>query len=85
MTTEIPQPIPVDAIPTFTVLTPHYGEKVSCGELLSVPKFTDEVIIRLYSPIRTSFVKKISTPALRFLDTIKQLHPIEWENFGKDT
>ena len=33
LTTEIPQPIPVDAMPTFTVLTPHYGEKVSCGAL----------------------------------------------------
>jgi len=28
LTTEIPQPIPVDAMPTFTVLTPHYSEKV---------------------------------------------------------
>jgi 1,3-beta-glucan synthase len=30
LTTEIPLPIPVDAMPTFTVLTPHYGEKVRC-------------------------------------------------------
>jgi 1,3-beta-glucan synthase len=28
LTTEIPQPLPVDAMPTFTVLTPHYSEKV---------------------------------------------------------
>ena len=27
--TEMPIPIPVDAMPTFTVLTPHYNEKVS--------------------------------------------------------
>jgi 1,3-beta-glucan synthase len=29
LTTKIPQPIPVDVMPTFTVLTPHYSEKVS--------------------------------------------------------
>jgi 1,3-beta-glucan synthase len=29
LTTEIPLPIPVDVMPTFTVLTLYYGEKVS--------------------------------------------------------
>ena len=28
LTTYIPEPLPVDAMPTFTVLTPHYSEKV---------------------------------------------------------
>jgi 1,3-beta-glucan synthase len=28
LTTYIPPPLPVDAMPTFTVLTPHYSEKV---------------------------------------------------------
>jgi 1,3-beta-glucan synthase len=28
LTTTIPEPLPVDAMPTFTVLTPHYNEKV---------------------------------------------------------
>jgi 1,3-beta-glucan synthase len=28
LTTNIPPPLPVDAMPTFTVLTPHYSEKV---------------------------------------------------------
>ena len=28
LTTTIPEPLPVDAMPTFTVLTPHYSEKV---------------------------------------------------------
>ena len=37
LTTEIPQPIPVDAMPIFTVLTPHYGEKVSDGNFSSIP------------------------------------------------
>ena len=30
LTTTIPEPLPVDAMPTFTVLTPHYSEKVRC-------------------------------------------------------
>jgi 1,3-beta-glucan synthase len=34
LTTEIPQPIPVDAMPTFTVLTPHYTEKVGYLKLI---------------------------------------------------
>ena len=29
LTTAIPEALPVDAMPTFTVLTPHYSEKVS--------------------------------------------------------
>jgi len=28
LTTAIPEPIPVDAMPTFTVLVPHYSEKI---------------------------------------------------------
>ena len=28
LTTTIPEALPVDAMPTFTVLTPHYSEKV---------------------------------------------------------
>ncbi|KDN41919.1 1,3-beta-glucan synthase component FKS1, partial [Rhizoctonia solani AG-8 WAC10335] len=28
LTTTIPEPLPVDAMPTFTVLTPHYSEKI---------------------------------------------------------
>jgi 1,3-beta-glucan synthase len=30
LTTALPEALPVDAMPTFTVLTPHYNEKV-CG------------------------------------------------------
>ena len=29
LSTKMPESIPVDAMPTFTVLTPHYSEKVS--------------------------------------------------------
>ena len=28
LTTELPEPLPVDAMPTFTVLVPHYSEKI---------------------------------------------------------
>ncbi|KIJ31383.1 glycosyltransferase family 48 protein [Sphaerobolus stellatus SS14] len=28
LTTAIPEPLPVDAMPTYTVLTPHYSEKI---------------------------------------------------------
>ena len=28
LTTALPEALPVDAMPTFTVLTPHYNEKV---------------------------------------------------------
>ncbi|TDL27758.1 glycosyltransferase family 48 protein [Rickenella mellea] len=28
LTTSVPEPLPVDAMPTFTVLTPHYSEKI---------------------------------------------------------
>jgi 1,3-beta-glucan synthase len=36
LTTSIPEPLPVDAMPTFTVLTPHYSEKVSSHMRLSI-------------------------------------------------
>ena len=35
LTTAVPEPLPVDAMPTFTVLTPHYSEKVCISSLTS--------------------------------------------------
>ena len=35
LTTAIPEPLPVDAMPTFTVLTPHYSEKVRNSNIQS--------------------------------------------------
>ncbi|KAL1709542.1 glycosyltransferase family 48 protein [Schizophyllum commune] len=66
LSTEIPQPIPVDAMPTFTVLTPHYSEKI----LLSLRE-----IIR----------EEDQNTRVTLLEYLKQLHPVEWENFVKDT
>ncbi|KAG8714885.1 1,3-beta-D-glucan synthase [Ceratobasidium sp. 423] len=66
LTTTVPEPLPVDAMPTFTVLTPHYSEKI----LLSLRE-----IIR----------EEDHNTRVTLLEYLKQLHPIEWENFVKDT
>ncbi|KAJ7093919.1 1,3-beta-glucan synthase [Mycena belliarum] len=66
LTTDIPLPLPVDAMPTFTVLTPHYSEKI----LLSLRE-----IIR----------EEDQHTRVTLLEYLKQLHPLEWDNFVKDT
>ncbi|KAJ8082249.1 1,3-beta-D-glucan synthase [Marasmius tenuissimus] len=66
LTTHMPPPLPVDAMPTFTVLTPHYSEKI----LLSLRE-----IIR----------EEDKMTRVTLLEYLKQLHPVEWENFVKDT
>ena len=66
LTTALPEPLPVDAMPTFTVLTPHYSEKI----LLSLRE-----IIR----------EEDQNTRVTLLEYLKQLHPIEWDNFVKDT
>jgi 1,3-beta-glucan synthase len=53
-------------MPTFTVLTPHYSEKL----LLSLRE-----IIREEDPYQR----------VTLLEYLKQLHPLEWDNFVKDT
>nr|QCR99115.1 1,3-beta-D-glucan synthase [Grifola frondosa] len=66
LTTAVPEPLPVDAMPTFTVLTPHYSEKI----LLSLRE-----IIR----------EEDQNTRVTLLEYLKQLHPVEWDNFVKDT
>ncbi|KAJ7726881.1 1,3-beta-glucan synthase [Mycena metata] len=66
LTTAVPLPLPVEAMPTFTVLTPHYSEKI----LLSLRE-----IIR----------EEDQHTRVTLLEYLKQLHPIEWDNFVKDT
>lgn len=66
LTTALPEPLPVDAMPTFTVLVPHYSEKI----LLSLRE-----IIR----------EEDQNTRLTQLEYLKQLHPVEWDNFVKDT
>lgn len=66
LTTAIPEPLPIDAMPTFTVLTPHYSEKI----LLSLRE-----IIR----------EEDQNTRVTLLEYLKQLHPIEWDNFVRDT
>jgi len=53
-------------MPTFTVLTPHYSEKI----LLSLRE-----IIR----------EEDQNTRVTLLEYLKQLHPIEWDNFVRDT
>ncbi|KAF8894605.1 glycosyltransferase family 48 protein [Infundibulicybe gibba] len=66
LTTALPEPLPVDAMPTFTVLVPHYAEKI----LLSLRE-----IIR----------EEDQNTRVTLLEYLKQLHPVEWDNFVKDT
>ena len=66
MSTPIPEPVPVDNMPTFTVLVPHYGEKI----LLSLRE-----IIR----------EDDQLSRVTLLEYLKQLHPVEWDCFVKDT
>ncbi|WFC97626.1 1,3-beta-glucan synthase [Malassezia yamatoensis] len=66
LTTAIPESVPVDAMPTFSVLTPHYSEKI----LLSLRE-----IIR----------EEDQNTRVTLLEYLKQLHPVEWDNFVKDT
>ncbi|KEY64754.1 hypothetical protein S7711_05404 [Stachybotrys chartarum IBT 7711] len=62
----IPEPLPVDNMPTFTVMIPHYSEKI----LLSLRE-----IIREDEPYSR----------VTLLEYLKQLHPVEWDCFVKDT
>jgi 1,3-beta-glucan synthase len=66
LTTALPEPLTIDAMPTFTVLVPHYSEKI----LLSLRE-----IIR----------EEDHNTRVTQLEYLKQLHPVEWDNFVKDT
>ena len=66
LATPILEPLPVDNMPTFTVLTPHYAERI----LLSLRE-----IIR----------EDDQFSRVTLLEYLKQLHPVEWDCFVKDT
>lgn len=66
LSTPMPEPLPVDNMPTFSVMVPHYGEKI----LLSLRE-----IIR----------EEDQYTRVTLLEYLKQLHPVEWECFVKDT
>ena len=62
LTTAVPEPLPVDAMPTFTVLTPHYSEKVrylSFGSGLK--QCADVVYARSCSRLGRSFARRTRT------------------------
>ena len=66
LTTHIPEPLLVDSMLMFTVLTPHYSEKI----LLSLREIIKE---------------EDQHTRVTLLEYLKQLHPVEWDNFVKDT
>ncbi|KAF9128264.1 1,3-beta-D-glucan synthase [Mortierella sp. 14UC] len=66
LSTPIPEPLPVDLMPTFAALVPHYSEKT----LLSLRE-----IIR----------EEDQNTRVTLLEYLKQLHPVEWDNFVRDT
>ncbi|KAF9584182.1 1,3-beta-D-glucan synthase [Lunasporangiospora selenospora] len=66
LSTSIPESLPVDQMPTFTVMVPHYSEKT----LLSLRE-----IIR----------EEDQNTRVTLLEYLKQLHPVEWDNFVRDT
>ncbi|KAF9319692.1 1,3-beta-D-glucan synthase [Podila horticola] len=66
LSTPIPDPLPVDQMPTFTVLVPHYSEKT----LLSLREILKE---------------EDQNTRVTLLEYLKQLHPVEWDNFVRDT
>jgi 1,3-beta-glucan synthase len=52
LTTAIPPPLPVDAMPTFTVLTPHYSEKVCIFTLSGVKQIINDTDVDTPIPSR---------------------------------
>lgn len=62
----VPEPAPVDNMPSFTVLIPHYNEKI----LLTLREIIREE--DRYSRVT-------------LLEYLKQLYPLEWDYFVKDT
>ena len=63
---KMPESIPVPEMPMFTVLVPHYSEKM----LLSLRE-----IIR----------EEDESTRVSLLEYLKQLHPVEWSHFIRDT
>lgn len=66
LATPIPEPLSVLSMPSFTVLIPHYGEKI----ILSLREIIKE----------DGGYSKIC-----LLDYLKQLYPLEWDCFVKDS
>ena len=88
LTTALPEALPVDTMPTFTVLTPHYNEKVCFPPAL----FLLELFCNLLKSRSCVRYRKSSNSQLVDLNTritllkyLQQLHSLEWENFVKGT
>lgn len=66
LATPMPEVGPVSMMPSFTVLVPHYGEKITLS-------------------LREIIREEERYSNLTMLEYLKQLHPLEWECFVKDT
>jgi len=60
LTTAIPEAIPVHAMPTFTVVTPHYSEKVCIPSVSFLVLYVLPFLFVDSSPERVSNVSRIS-------------------------
>jgi len=66
LTTALPEALPVDAMPTFTVLTPHYNEKVCFPTaMFLLESFRNMLDSRSCFRYGKSSKSRISIPALR--------------------
>ena len=88
LTTALPKALLVDTMPTFTILTLHYNEKV-CFPLAL---FLLELFCNLLKSRSCIHYRKSSNSQLVNLNTcvtllkyLKQLHSLKWENFVKGT
>ena len=79
----MPASIPVGGMPTFTVLTPHYSEKISIGLVFSGHGCL-LMFWKILLSLREIIHEDINT-SVTLLEYPKQLHSVEWDNFVKDT
>lgn len=66
LSTPLADPMPIECMPSFTVLIPHFTEKI----LLNLSEIIKEESDKSRLPV---------------LEYLKQLHPLEWKNFVRDT
>ena len=82
LATAIPESIPVEAMPTFTIFTPHYSEKVNDQVAHHGRPLTPcQILLSLREIIREGD----DNTRVTLLEYLKQLYSVEWRNFVADT
>ena len=74
----------MDAMPTFTVLTPHYNEKVRHLPFFH-EIFRNRARLQILLSLREIIKESDINTRVTLLEYLKQLHSLEWENFVRDT